>query len=432
MRRAFKLVFLLLLLVSLVLPMPGLLGAVSLSVRREMGEKPSGTREYATIARHLRQTFHGYGRLEVLEPQFGIVALSHMAAGLYNVFLAEPERRSEVTALVEEVVRRGLSAEVSPLHRPTTAKGVEGDHNLFWSHLGVILGVRRMVQGPGARSGGEDLDAVQRRIVSHLHARTIGSAGFVAPSYPGSPQWPADQTVTLLAIRLHDEANGTSMRQSMLLPFQITMGRHTDAATGLFHSSLSRSLGYAKLPRGCATSWSALYLAQVDPMMAYEQYRHAREHLKRIVLGVGGFREWLASSLGHGADVDSGPIVLGVGMAATALGLGPSRLFGDAELYAAIRRSALTFGLPSPLPSGGHLLSPVLGEAILFHGRTARPWFGAIPKLPPTHPAFPTAPLLLLLLDVACLALFARWRVRRLRAGAARSPSRAASKPKRK
>ena len=72
-----------------------------------------------------------------------------------------------------------------------------------------------------------------------------------------------------------------------------------------------------------------------------------------------------------------GPIVFDVGMAATGLGLGPARLFRDADRYATIRRTALTFGVPSWIPLHGYVTAPLLGEAILFHGRTARPWFNA-------------------------------------------------------
>jgi hypothetical protein len=119
------------------------------------------------------------------------------------------------------------------------------------------------------------------------------------------------------------------------------------------------------------------------------------------VLGFGGFREW-PSGRAMGMDGDSGPIVFGVGMAATGLGLGPARLFGDAETYATIRRTALTFGVPSWLPSHGYVTSPLLGEAILFHGRTARPWFE-----PPPAAAFSPRGSSFSVVSLALLVLYA-------------------------
>src|SRR6186713_3077305 len=170
------------------------------------------------------------------------------------------------------------------------------------------------------------------------------------------------------------------------------MGEHTDPATQLFHSAVidpttpspSVVAGYATTPRGCAASWTQLYLGQVAPDVARAQYTHYRTHMSADVLGFGGFREW-PSERARGMDTDSGPIVFGVGMAATGLGLGPARLFGDVDRYATIRRTALTFGVPSWIPSHGYVTAPVLGEAILFHGRTARRWFAAPPAVHATR-----------------------------------------------
>ena len=162
------------------------------------------------------------------------------------------------------------------------------------------------------------------------------------------------------------------------------MDENPDPPTQLFHSAtvdattpvLNAAADHAPTPRGCAASRTQLYLGHVAPDVARAQYAHYRAHMSADVLGFGGFREW-PSERARGMDTDSGPIVLGVGMAATGLGLGAARLFGDVDRYATIRRTTLTFGVPSWIPSHGYVTAPVLGEAILFHGRTARPWFSA-------------------------------------------------------
>jgi hypothetical protein len=395
------------------IPAPGLTGAVSIAATAEFREAPSATREYATIVRHLRQPFRGYGTWDVLAPQFGIVALSHMAAGLYSVAIAEPQKRGEVEALLEEVVRRGLSKEISPRGVATRPSSPLDDHNLFWSHLGLILGIHRAVRCDGRASCADgETDRLAERIVRHLRRRSLETGLYHAPSYPGSALWPADQTVSLLAMKLFDATHGTSLHEEPLRGFLRTMQGHRDAETGLFHSSVSR-LWYAAIPRGCAVSWSGLYLAQLDARAAFAQYRRAREHLRKQVLGVGGFREW-PEGRGGRMDVDSGPILFGVGMAASGLGLAPARMFRDAETYTTIRRSALAFGLPAYLPSRGHHLAPLLGEAILFSGRTARPWFGAVPAVPESSPPLPLAPALFLAVDLLILVLAARSLVRAL------------------
>ena len=76
-------------------------------------------------------------------------------------------------------------------------------------------------------------------------------------------------------------------------------------------------------------------------------------------------------------DVSSGPVVLGVGVSATGIGVGAARMMADDRLYTGSMRAASTFGLPLSLAgSRVYITSPLLGDAILFHGTTARPWFG--------------------------------------------------------
>jgi len=372
-----------LVMLVLLLPLPGLAGAVYVDAEGEWREAPSATREFAFAKRHLESSFDGYGATDVLAPAFAAIALSHLAAGLMNVWTAERERQVELATLLDEVARRSTDPRVLPhtLGLQQLGGGAAlDDHNLYLSHLGVILGVRRIVSCSGGRAcpNAEASDAMHGRIVKHLRDRTLDSPLAHAPSYPESAMWPADQAVTLLALRLYDEIHETRLHEAPLSRWRATMKEHTDSATGLFHSSVS-PLGYATTPRGCALSWTSLYLAQVAPDVAREQYRLYRAQMSADVLGLGGFREWPTDRDQGGMDTDSGPILFGVGMAATGLGLGPARLFGDADRYTAIRRAALTFGVPSVFPSHGYGTAPILGEAILFHGRTARSWFGPRP-----------------------------------------------------
>ena len=187
------------LLLATAIPLPGLVAAVCVSAHTELDQQPSRSREYRAITRHLRSPFRGYGTLDVLAPQFGIVALSHIASGLLNVLAAEPDKRAEVQESLGEVVKASPSASISPFDSPTDVTTPLEDHNLFWSHLGVILGIERYVRcGSTACPSETDVDRLQERIVQHLHARTMETGLFHAPSYPDSPMWPADQTVSCL------------------------------------------------------------------------------------------------------------------------------------------------------------------------------------------------------------------------------------------
>ncbi len=381
---------------------------------------------YRYIRGHLREPFSGYAGRQVLVENFRVVALSHMACGLTNVFEADNGMRREVAPLLREVATRALSGHVSPYDERVENVPNLGDHGLYLSHLNLILGCYRHVSGDGR------YDDLHERVSRHLAALSLRDGDFHAHSWPGSPKWPADQTVTLCSLYLYDMTRlaALSRRPSQdWLAYMMRGGelsrkpiqgwlaymkeQATDADSGLHRSAIT-DLDYAHLPRGCALSWSVLYMAQFAPGEAWDLYAAYRKSRRTEILGFGGFREWPRGQA-RASDVDSGPVVFGAGMAATGLGLGPARIFKDYRTYDGIMRSASTFGLPVVVGAERrHRLSPLLGEAILFHGATARLWF--VEPFTPAYPrerAFPTGALILLVLALAACALIA-WRLKKL------------------
>lgn len=367
-----------------------------------------GRGHYLYIKRHLERPFRGYSATQVLAPQFGVVALSHMACGLVNVSRVEPQLNDEIAPLLAEIMRRAVSPEISPYQRSPAEVEDWGGHGLYLSHLNLILGCHRLV------TGNADYDALHRRLTEHLSAASLKDSDFHVTSYPNSPKWPADQTVTLCSLHLYDRIHNTAFSAQPIAGWLDYMARHATANDlNLPHSSISE-LDYAKYPRGCAMSWSVLYMAQFAPNEAAELYARYRAAFFKSVLGCGGFREWQPGE-SRGMDVDSGPIVFGIGVAATGLGVGPAKLFKDSEAYTAIMRSAAVVGMPNAWGAQRHYrLSPLLGEAILFHGQTATPWFDPLPpkKFADNRP-FPTGAILAVLIWSLVIAFLA-YRVQKL------------------
>lgn len=354
------------------------------------------------IEGHLQKDFEGYSFYQVLAPQFDIIALSHMASGLMNLSVADQERREIFAPLTEELVQRGIQA--SPYESsPEVARSL-GDHNLYHSHLNLILGIHRYI------SGDEQYDEVHERISRHLRSRSLAGGDFHAISYHGYPQgkWPADQSVTLASLYLYDQIHDTSLSQRPIEGWLKVMESRSDSSLGLHHSVMTPGLWAAEVPRGCALSWTVFYMAQFAPEEARVLYENYREHYAGFVLGWGGFREWPPDE-SHGMNVNSGPILFGLGMAATGLGVGAARIFEDEPMYTGIMRSASTFGLPSTGVVGGrrHRSSPVIGEAMLFSGVTARRWFGELPQepLPEKELPAPIGALLSLLVVLTFIGL---------------------------
>jgi hypothetical protein len=384
--------------------LPGTLEACFHDFAAEVHEPLSSRTEshFHYIRDHLRQPFLGYGTTKVMLPQFAEVTLSHMACGLMNLSVSRPGLHDDLVPLIDEVAARATSPLVSPWGKRPDEVDDFDDQGLYLSHLNLVLGCHRAI------TGSDRYEALHRRISEHLSERSLRDGDFHAASYPPDYKWPADQSVTLCSLYLYDRTHGTTLSTEPIAGWLAWMREHTDPATGLPHSAVSE-FSYSRTPRGCALSWSILYMAQFAPDEAADLYQTYRQHFFVSCGGVGGFREW-PQGAGGASDVDSGPVVLGVGAAASGLGVGPARLYGDEEAYADIMRTLSMTTLPSPWGDRSYLAMPVLAEAILFDGETAVPWYQPVPLAPTvaaTKPAFPALPLLAAVLEAGLAALLA-------------------------
>lgn len=361
-----------------------------------------GALQYAWARDHLEAPFDGYGLWDDLGvPAFDAILVSHLAMGLMNVAHLTPERRAELGPLAEEAARRVLDARV----RPVDPSGPIGDHNLYASHALFVLGVEHHLAGPHP-----DHDRVAEHLARHL-VRASSHPSAHARSYPGSPRWPADQAVTLAALTLHDREHGTTHSGRPVARWLAWLEAHQ---SGDLPWSAVSGTGYDAIPRGCALSFMATYMAHFAPdegARIYDRYRDAHG-LDR--LGFGGFREWPEGE-DRGSDVDAGPVILGWGTAATGIGLGAARLYGDARQVAGIERLADAVGGGVPL-SGRYLLAPTLGQAMLFSGETATPWGEEVPLRRSEDTGWPLGALLLTLVSLTPILVAWRRYARAMRA----------------
>lgn len=223
-------------------------------------------------------------------------------------------------------VKRVVNAALSTAVRPIDPRRQLGDHTLYLSHLAIA-------QGWCAKLDAGCDSALHDRVIDHLAKRSAKEGVLV--SFPGEPhRYPADQTATLYALHLYDSARGTTRLEVPLEAYRARMSKADgDVSWGLPPSELEGGHPWSNLPRGCALSWSVRYLAAYDEPAARSMWRAYKKQFLVVIGPVAGFREWPP---GHGtdADVDSGPIVLGIGAAATAFGLAAARVLDDTVVTA--------------------------------------------------------------------------------------------------
>jgi hypothetical protein len=124
--------------------------------------------------------------------------------------------------------------------------------------------------------------------------------------------------------------------------------------------------------RGTSQTLIHRFLLEIDPGFARSQYEVFRE---KFVTGLGpAVREFPEGVDGSG-DVDSGPLVLGVSLSATTVGLGAARVQHD-PLAGVLAREGDLLGVPvTGLHTKRYALGLVpIGDAFLVWSATARPF----------------------------------------------------------
>lgn len=162
-------------------------------------------------------------------------------------------------------------------------------------------------------------------------------------SLPGAT-WPADNVFAWRSLQLHDERFGTRYAEGFP-KLREKLERGADPASGLAPSAMSLAGLREDVPRGCALSWSLSTLPALDPDYAKQQWSAYRRHFFRCAGGLCLIREYPAG-VSRRMDADSGPIIDGLGMAASGLGLAAARANGDLDAAAALQRTGELLGFP--------------------------------------------------------------------------------------
>lgn len=276
---------------------------------------------------------------------FRIIALSHLADGCVAQAAAKPGTEADGQRCVAQTL--ALAKKLGP-----------SKHGLFLSHLNLLYGAADAV--------GSCPDVAEHtRLSKELAARSLRDPLAHAASYEGTAfRWPADQSVTLASLGRFDRAHGTHLLDEPLTRWRAQLEKSLDATTKLPRSELTGKGSGAKYPRGCAQSYLTRYVSEVDPVLAASWWAPYREQFLVRLGPVVGFREW-PRGVERKADVDSGPILFGVGTAASALAVSAARSQGDLALATQLeanQQTALASG------AGGAAAKSVLAEAIQFEG----------------------------------------------------------------
>ncbi|TDC86583.1 hypothetical protein E1292_47770 [Nonomuraea deserti] len=363
-----------------------LAGAVRLVVPATAGPhgEPPGVRRQLAFLRSALDAGAGDEAQRLFPEGFFFL---HALYGLSWVELGTREPPGERAEALREA-RWALERLDSPAGRAPFSAGLVPPHGVFyrgWSNW--LRGGVLSLQPEGRRDPAE-----LRRFEAGSAA--IGAAFGAATSpfleaYPGQA-WPVDSTVAVASLRLHDA----------LLPPRFGRTVHDwlrevrerlDPRTGLLPHRADPVTGEpAEVARGTSQSMIQRFLVDIDPAFAAEQYTRFRDRYVVTPLGLGPAVREYPEGLDGPADVDSGPLPLGVSLSATAVTLGAAQVHGDAPLAEALAGYGELAGLPVGTPWTKRYAFGLLpiGDSFLAWSKTARPWVAEVPAPPPASVAW--------------------------------------------
>lgn len=155
--------------------------------------------------------------------------------------------------------------------------------------------------------------------------------------------WPADGTIAVASLGLHDRIFG-KLFQKDLSNWIVKVKALLDARTRLIPHSVDFESGATlQGTRGSSMSLMLNFLFEIDKAFAQEQFEIYREYFLEKRFGLPGIREYPKGKVGYG-DIDSGPVILDIGGAASIVGQRAMGLNGDWIHYVGLRNCIETFG----------------------------------------------------------------------------------------
>jgi hypothetical protein len=259
--------------------------------------------------------------------------------------------------------RKAIAAAAALIVDPGQAKWVQDYYHgkdylhhadLFYRYL-LISGMTSYTRLTG---DGKYLVPLRDQVES-LAAEIDGSPrGFVEDCYP------PDILSALAAIRRADtvlQTNHGAMLQRALRAFTPPMADEH----GLPYFRVMADSGFPEGPsRGSGNSFNMAATSAVWPAQSAVWYRTYIERYWQERYGIVGFREFAGDEPASRqfADVDSGPVILGFGVAASAFGVAAARAQGDLGRAGPLTAEMLATSCPL---WGGSLLTPrLLSDAI--------------------------------------------------------------------
>ncbi|MES2794896.1 MAG: hypothetical protein V4683_02965 [Bacteroidota bacterium] len=155
--------------------------------------------------------------------------------------------------------------------------------------------------------------------------------------------WPADMFVAMASISNYDKIFKPKYKNE-ISEWINGVKLNLDPKTKLIpHKVNPRTGGTIEGPRGSSISLIIRLLAEIEPNFANEQYELYKTNFVITTLGLPSICEYPKGQFGE-TDIDSGPVIFGVGFSGTIVSIGTYSMLGDSELAEMQYKTINAFG----------------------------------------------------------------------------------------
>lgn len=249
--------------------------------------------------------------------EWALVTHQMIALGLAQLCLAHPEWRAELAPVATRAAANSFLREMRDFGTKAWRgedgmASLDGDHgHAYLGYPALALGMARLVDPAFPADLARQHDAV----IAAFERRLLASPTGLIETYPGEG-YPTDVAAVAAAIAVHGRAAHVSHEPVLRRWAERVRAVQIDPASGLVIQRMDPWTGAPHdAPRASGTGLGAYFAGFADRGVAALLADGLLRHEARW-LGFGAIREYAEGHRGKG-DIDSGPVVLGVSVAAT-------------------------------------------------------------------------------------------------------------------
>ncbi|SKC72893.1 hypothetical protein [Ohtaekwangia koreensis] len=248
-------------------------------------------------------------------------------------------------ALYEEAhteISKSCSAITDDLAKSTFDPYLQLPYGAFytgWSNflLGKKLGLESM-----SKRNIEEVNLFKQQCESIAHALDSSVSPYLESYYKAA--WPADMLMCIASLGLHDQLY--TPRYTATIETWLKKVKTNLDVNGLIPHAADAVTGKPNEDaRGSSQSLMLVFLYEIDPDFARQQFELYKRCFLGSCLGLPGIREYCNGTAGSG-DIDSGPVIFGMGAAATLVGMRTMATYHDHSNANALECGIEAFGIP--------------------------------------------------------------------------------------